>query len=929
MKKILLSLCIMPVMAFAQAVLPTTWDFTTPGVANPPTGWAYNVGNNGNLTYAFGKNDALSARLDATGENIVITFAEKPGVLTYYISPQNAGKSWGGVFDVQESVDGSSWTTIRSFTSKATTATNFNDPPVVDSLKPATRFVRFYYTNKISISGGGPGGGNVALDNITVTKAPAAAIGINVKSGNNTLLNGSTFTYGNGPSRLFTIVNVGTSADLKIDSLVIDGANASDFSFGSFDSITPSNNGTDTFSLYFNPSANGSRFATLKVYSNDAEKSPYIINLYAIGGQYATEPTQVPSIAISNVRTQSLRVNFGKTTTESYMVLRKSNGTLTEVPVDGVTYKKGDYIGGAQVAYIGNDTATIRPLYILANTNYTFAAFSFNGPAGFENYNTTIAPSASATTLNGEMGTYYNGINPATSNFITQLHNKVTVHDTVFYSNYIAAMVNNYLSRDTSNGQKVVNCVYTGTPYVYDEPFTWWTGQGTNPGKLTREHSFAQSWMPTNTGGGWPNGANGREYQEYNDLHHLFPADQVIANGKRSNNPFGVVFNATYTSPTGEGKLGADSLGKTVYEPRNEHKGDLARSLFYMLICYDGVSNVQWRLPVGQDIAVLLKWHRQDPPSALEIARNEHIYTYQRNRNPFIDHPEWVDRINFSNMTYIPGSTTGSVMVTAPAANASIISGTTAAISWSSSNVDSVKVELRTSAGGAFKTLGTYLASLGTVNYQFNENATTAATIRITDSKDALVTATGANFNIVNSQLNITAPAQAQILPSYDSVWVKWNKSNVSAVNVKCYVNRGSAVIDSLILTTPITTDSVMINLPKALGATYLLYVTEVDANKNSAYLAWDTVGFTVDVLNGLTTNELNRVVSVYPVPSNGTVNVNVSAGVVINELKAFDVAGRLIQTSTQNNITLEHKGLYFLHIVTDKGTLVKKVVIE
>jgi endonuclease I len=45
-------------------------------------------------------------------------------------------------------------------------------------------------------------------------------------------------------------------------------------------------------------------------------------------------------------------------------------------------------------------------------------------------------------------------------------------------------------------------------------------------------------------------------------------------------------------------------------------------------------------------LSVLLQWHQQDPPDAFEKRRNELIYSsYQRNRNPFIDHPEWVTSI--------------------------------------------------------------------------------------------------------------------------------------------------------------------------------------------------------------------------------------------------------------------------------------------
>ena len=120
------ALCLFSILLNAQTTLPTSWNFSTPGISTPPNGWSYNLTVGGtNLTYGFGIGDALACRLDATGEYLIIHFADKPGPLSYYLSPQNAGAAWGGQFDIQESTNGTSWTTIRSITSKATTATNF------------------------------------------------------------------------------------------------------------------------------------------------------------------------------------------------------------------------------------------------------------------------------------------------------------------------------------------------------------------------------------------------------------------------------------------------------------------------------------------------------------------------------------------------------------------------------------------------------------------------------------------------------------------------------------------------------------------------------------------------------------------------------------------------------------------------------------
>ena len=88
----------------------------------------------------------------------------------------------------------------------------------------------------------------------------------------------------------------------------------------------------------------------------------------------------------------------------------------------------------------------------------------------------------------------------------------------------------------------------------------------------------------------------------------------------------------------------------------NEVKGDVARMIFYMAVAYDDAEldlevvndpdeDKDLKLPVYGDIDDLLRWHLEDPVSEKEIMRNQVIYTYQGNRNPFIDKPELVSMI--------------------------------------------------------------------------------------------------------------------------------------------------------------------------------------------------------------------------------------------------------------------------------------------
>lgn len=154
----------------------------------------------------------------------------------------------------------------------------------------------------------------------------------------------------------------------------------------------------------------------------------------------------------------------------------------------------------------------------------------------------------------------------------------------------------------------------------------------------------------------------------YNDCHHLRAAEH-ITNIHRSDKDFGEISN-----PVASDEFGC-KWTDTIFEPRDEVKGDVARMLFYMMIRYgeycqdtfqtyiDGVDTaVAYNLQlVDEDVtttstgngrlgklSTLLKWHYQDPVSDREIYRNNVVYLYQNNRNPFIDHPEYVD-IAFEN----------------------------------------------------------------------------------------------------------------------------------------------------------------------------------------------------------------------------------------------------------------------------------------
>ncbi|GEN77277.1 endonuclease [Chryseobacterium hagamense] len=140
------------------------------------------------------------------------------------------------------------------------------------------------------------------------------------------------------------------------------------------------------------------------------------------------------------------------------------------------------------------------------------------------------------------------------------------------------------------------------------------------------------------------------------DIHFIRATDGKV-NGMRSNYPFGKVGTASFTSRNGS-KLGTSAssgYSGTVFEPIDEFKGDVARMIFYFVTRYQSkLSTFSSGNMLGSsafpglqtwELNVLLAWHNQDPVSQAEINRNNASYSFQGNRNPFIDNPDYVNQI--------------------------------------------------------------------------------------------------------------------------------------------------------------------------------------------------------------------------------------------------------------------------------------------
>lgn len=213
-----------------------------------------------------------------------------------------------------------------------------------------------------------------------------------------------------------------------------------------------------------------------------------------------------------------------------------------------------------------------------------------------------------------------------------------SAHHPISYDQAQVALLGNVGLIRLNDGSYAIDEVYCSTPYGPTH-----LGNSVGPGKeppatlINVEHTVAQSWF------------KGQSYFQVGraDLHHLYPSDSP-ANSMRGNFQFGEVaqikniprcFDEQRHDIATESKLGTDINGKTVFETPEKHKGNVARAVFYFSIRYN------YQLPSAME-ATLRTWNNLDPVDQAERDRNDAIERIQGNRNPFIDHPEYVDQIS-------------------------------------------------------------------------------------------------------------------------------------------------------------------------------------------------------------------------------------------------------------------------------------------
>ena len=275
-------------------------------------------------------------------------------------------------------------------------------------------------------------------------------------------------------------------------------------------------------------------------------------------------------------------------------------GCIATDDVDGVI--TCDHNGTVNTAVIGE---------------YTVSYFAEDSSGNVGYLDVTYVVMRDATLLDTDLSTYYDSAEGLYGTDLL-LALRTIINTGIFRTSYDEdRYILDETDRDPNNSSNVI-LVYLGTSVsgVWDAGVTW-----------NREHVWPQSLLGEDVSGSDRNSAS--------DLHNLKPADPGT-NSSRSNKYY-------------------DNTTTTVsYAPRAAVKGDLARILFYMEVMYDYLELING-VPATYQMAMLdtlIDWHENDAVDTFEQNRNDVIYSYQFNRNPFIDYPHLFELIYFDHEYY-------------------------------------------------------------------------------------------------------------------------------------------------------------------------------------------------------------------------------------------------------------------------------------
>ncbi|MDH7447203.1 endonuclease [Aquimarina sp. 2201CG14-23] len=544
-----------------------------------------------------------------------------------------------------------------------------------------------------------------------------------------------------------------------------------------------------------------------------------------------------------------------------------------------------------------------------------------------------------------------------------------------------SALYTTYLTSDSDSyyeNNGTVLDMYSENPTGTDSyEYTHFTDQdpgsgGTSEGQFyNREHIIPQSVFNQVT-------------PQRSDAHFVVPSDKFV-NGARGSFPFGRVQTANLTTTNGSKRGNNLDAGysagytATVFEPIDEFKGDIARMHFYFATRYeDNVSGYTYTMFNGTSnqvfdqtfLNILIAWHNQDPVSAREIDRNNAIFAIQNNRNPFIDHPEYVGMIWTSTTDTEPPTTPTNLMVSNETSNSIDLSWTA---STDNTAVTAYDVYVNSVFNKSVATTTTTVNGLSAeTTYSFTVLAKDAAGNESAQSNSAngttLAGGTGGSDCATETFANIGAASS-----SYETrMWTGDDGGNWTATDARTdQTLTGSAItirngeltgpsisggIGSLTVTTIRVfgggngTFTVRVNgtsvgtIPYSdvqqtatisdINITGNIAVSFTDKVTTGDRVIIDDLSWTCyDPALGVDDFDLDDLVAIYPNPSfDGSITVNIPNG-NDNELNIYDITGKRIiakqnieETTQLSNLP---KGILLLEIISSQRSITKKVVIQ
>jgi len=710
-----------------------------------------------------------------------------------------------------------------------------------------------------------------------------------------------------------------------------------------------------------NHTSNGTGIGTfVSVMTGLTPDSDYHVRAYATnssGTSYGEDiPFRTANIGVPSLQASNLVFYPGSTSIQASWTpgngarrIVKINTTNNfALPVDGVAYAANPIYGGfgEQVVYNGATQIVegeainaVSVTGLTPNTTYWFRVFDYNGEDDESLYNTVPALNnpRGTMTLNTILEGYYEGISGTGETLKTNLHNLLrTTHLTAFSYDALWTQLQ-YTDEDSLNTNNIIE-IYTG----WSVPKNY-SGGGVD--QWNREHTWSKS-----------HGDFGDVPKAGTDLHHLRPCDSTV-NSAKGNKDFDnggtpYIDASPYAGYSGNTGCFTDTDS---WEPRDADKGDVARMILYMSVRYEG-TDTTYDLEM-QDItptvgayygklSTLLNWHVIDPPGSWERRRNNRIHERQGNRNPFIDHPEFVNQLWAPTTTY-----------------ASVIDSVTFIANWTHA-IDANSYVLDVAYDNSFTSLVPGYANLN-VGYNTSRNVTVPASN--TTYYYRLKSFFTGGFSMYSNVSAVYLSPAPVILTNLETAW-DWNDELYYHVNVtwttqyeidlmgfRVYRSLTDDLSEAVLVTANLITASNTSN-PQNYGFTdgnlanwtqYYYWVEALTLDATSFFFGPDSV-YVGEVANQdevavQTAPSLRRI---YPNPFRETVSIDFElqkANAV--ELKVYNLKGQLVRTlfrgvkspgshalawdGTDLNGNKCSPGLYLIRLQSAGGVSHKKVILD